>query len=645
MKHSFWPSVCLAASISLGVSAQDPILMNVAGTDIPKSEFEYIYKKNNAAAAMDKKKLSEYVDLFVNYKLKVAEAKVQDYDSHESYLAELEKYENQLIVPYLRDEETEHQLLLEAFERKKTSVLASHILVKVEAGEDTVEAWNKINSIYKELKDGKDFAAAAKEYSDCPSKTNGGSLGYVNVFSTVYEFENAAYSTPVGSFSKPFRTEFGYHIVKVFEHKPNYKDRKVAQILVKNTRQNYTQRVDSLYEMARGGADFSKLAAEFSDDRTTAEKGGVLGFVGQGIYPPQFESAVGRLTNVGDVSKTGTAFGVHIIKLLEVTPYTSVDDCKEELENKLKKSSRYIMSNQVYEEKMKDKYGVEVYEDALGIFEKLMNMSETERRSVYNYDAPLYTFQGNTYPQSDFLKFFNSRLGSFESAVKSGKIDLSNRKPNQLSKENFVRKTFDSYIYRKMVAAERDYLMATNVDFRNLETEYSDGLLLFEISSEKVWNKAAADTAGLQRFFAEHKGNYTWKAPKFKGVVVLCQTQKIAGEVEKILNENTLEEAKDSIRNHYNHDGKKEVKITSGLVAKGSNAAVDYKVFNEGEYKNDAYPFVAVRGAVLSAPQSYEDVKGLVTADYQNFLEEEWVKSLRAKYTVKIYQDVLNTIE
>lgn len=621
----------------------DPVALTINGEPIKKSEFEYIYKKNSSVSSSEKKSIDEYVEMFVNYKLKVLDAKSEQLNLTDSYLKEYERYENQLTYPYMSDKETTEYLMSEAVKRMNHSILASHILVKCETS-DTLAAWNKINSIYKKLKNGEPFEKLAKEFSDCPSGATGGSLGFVNVFSTVYDFENVAYTTPEGSYSAPFRTDFGYHIVKVFKVKPNYKKRRVSHILFMNNKNGFDLLADSIFKIAtKDNEDFASLARKYSDDEGSAGKGGDLGFLEDGSFPQVFTHSLSGLDAVGDIVKVGSAFGVHIVKLTEVVKFETVDDCGADFEKKVKNSDRFDLSSLAYEKYLKEKYGVQVFEESIKAFDMIVKEKNKEirkNRLYQNLDAPLYTFMGNTYPQVDFLRFFLSELEDFEILKSSGKL-----KDPELREREFSKEKLQVFLFRKMLDEEKKHLRETNVDYRNLITEYSDGLLLFEISAKKVWNKAVIDTSALRGFFEKNKEKYRWDEPRYKGFVVYSSTEKIKKKVDEIVKTTSMENINSSIFKEFNTTASDEVMVREGLFPKGKNHAVDVMMFKEGEYKNEKYPYVSLRGSLISAPECYEDVKGLVTADYQDYLEKEWVKSLREKYKVKVNKDVLKTIK
>lgn len=643
MKSKFMALMGLSLSLSAFSATEDPVIMKIDGQNVYKSEFEYIYHKNNSTAAAEQKSLDEYVDLFVNYKLKVRQAKNLGMDNSYSFESEYRQYEKQLSMPYMRDSEMEQVLLKEAFERKKFLILASHILVKVDQSTDSVVALERINRAYNDLQNGANFADMAVKYSDCPSKTSGGSLGYFTAFDMVYEFENVAYETPVGSYSKPFRTQYGYHIVKVFDKKENILDRRVSHILIKREVPNYQQKADSILDLLQHGAKFEKMVQKYSMDSHSVSKNGDLGYMNGSIYPRPIAEGASSLNKVGEYKKVATPFGIHILKLTEVKTYKTIDDCLPELKDKLAKSDRSKMIDQSYTDRLKNKYDVVVYQDALDAFVPLVG-EENSRVLTAAYrrlNEPLYTFNGNVYAQDAFLTVFKQETSSYMRSKVSNTVNIKNPQRIKMTPKEMVYDAFDKYLAQQIFEAEREDVINTNPELRNLLQEYSDGLLLFEISSKMVWNKASIDTAGLRKFFEEHKSDYSWKEQRYKGIVVRCKDDSTQKAAENILKTFPMDEVEAEVKQLG-----KNVKVVCGVFAKGQNITADEVVFHvTPQFEDKEYPLTAVRGVLIDAPQEYSDVKGAVTSDYQNYLEKEWVKNLRERYTVEINREVLKTVK
>lgn len=338
----------IALCLSISVFSQEKILLEIDQEKITADEFLHIYKKNNTNAdAMTYKAMDEYMDLFINFKLKVHEAGIKGLDTLASFKQELSGYRSQLAQPYLTDKQVEEDLIAEAYERMKWDIDVSHILVKCDptaSSADSLKAWNKINDVYKKLVKGGDFVKLVKDYSeDDGSQLTNGKLGYRTVFGLIYEFESMMYSTPVNEFSKPFRTRFGYHILKVSDKRPakgNYKVAHIMMIVPKESGNSFDAKaqksINELLVKARSGEDFAKLAEEFSEDRRTATDGGILGWVSVGgKMIKEFEDAVFLLEKPGDISEVlKTSYGYHIIKLLEIEGIKPFDEVKSDLKSR-----------------------------------------------------------------------------------------------------------------------------------------------------------------------------------------------------------------------------------------------------------------------------------------------------------------------
>ena len=634
----------LLLSGALLAKGKDPVLMNINGKPVLKSEFEYIYNKNNSNNSLDKKSLEEYVDLFVNFKLKVEEAKSQGIDTTKSFINELKGYRDQLTKPYLTDSKAEEAVLMEAYNRLKEDIEVSHILVRVQANaspEDTLKAWDKIQSVAKRLEK-EDFATVAKETSEDQSVSdNGGYVGWITGFRTVYPFETMAFNTPVGTVSKPVRTNFGYHILKVHDRRNSPGEILVAHIM-KFTQQGNDSlnaiaktQIDSLYQLVKNGDDFGKVAAANSEDRGTAAKNGELPWFGTGRMVAEFEKAAYALKNVGDISEpVQSAYGWHIIKLLDTKPLASYESKKADIERQVKRDDRANKGQKAFVENLKKEYKLKPVkgtqtEDFIKLLENKSLTDSSFVADAAKLNKPMFKFAKKTLTQADFYNY----LVKNSSTEKSAAADIINEK-------------LPAFIEDQLLSYENSQLENKHEDFRLLMNEYHDGILLFEVSNNEVWEKASKDTAGLAAYFKKNKEKYNWDKPHFKGRIIQCKNEKTYTAAQKIVNT----QPKDSVEKYLRqlNDSVVNIKIEKGLFVQGDNKFVDQYVFKttvEAE-KDAAYPYVFVPGVLLKeTPEDYTDVRGLVTADYQEYLEKVWIESLRAKYPVKINEKVLKTVQ
>lgn len=620
----------------------DPVLFTIKSLgdeyleEVTKSEFEYIYRKNNSSLSTEKKSLDEYLQLFIDFKLKVMDAKMMMIDRSPSYKNELSTYEAQLTLPYLRDSVKAEELAREAYERDAYDVYASHILVSTEgkSENDTAEAFSKINEVYQKLKQGASFEEMAMKYSDCPSKRSGGSLGIVRPFATVYPFENAVYSTEVGKISAPFKTKFGYHVVLVTDKKPHLTDVRYSHIVLDDSIAYKDGFAEKLCEKLNAGkVKFSDMVKKYSVDTASVKRNGDEGYVSAQSLPPFFSDRLRQIGEKGKYVIMHVFTTTHIVVLTDLVGNKPYEEVADEYRAKVAKSDRddWVMGDVL--ERMKQKYGFKLYESGVEPFYRLLDLDDTEELHVAyrKLTEPMYEFNGNVYSQEVFLPSFRD-------------YRLTYRKDSMTAKQ-YLDKKIETYVRDLCWNETKARLKETNSDYRNLLKEYSDGLLLFEASSRKVWNKAAKDKIGLEKFFEENKTKYSWPAPKYKGVVIYCEDKQTLDKVNKMLPKIHQDSVMKVLSREFNKDGKNLVRMDRGIYAEGSNSVVDRLVFKKASKPaDDLHPYVTVKGKLISAPETYMDVKGPVTADYQNYLEKEWVETLRERNKVHIFNNVLKMI-
>jgi len=472
---TFLASTCLFAQ-----KTKDDVLLTINDEPVMVSEFRRVYEKNLDLVDEKAKDIDDNLDLFINYKLKVKEAYDLKLDTTKSYKKELQKYKQQLIAPYLRDKDFEEKQIQEAYNRTKEEVRASHILIlfpKDKSKIDTVAMIAELNKAKARIKNGESFEKVAKEVSQDPSaKTNGGDLGYFSAFRMVYPFENAAYTTKVGEISEPFKTRFGYHILQVSDKRPSIGEFKVAHILVKESNANAEARIKEAYDKIEKGASFEDIAKEYSDDRGSNAKGGVLPKFGTGRMVPDFEKQVVALKNKDEVSKPfKTRFGWHIVKMLEHYPVPEFEKMEAQLTKKIKNSSLGALSQQKVISKLKEKYNVTQDKEVLDALIKGESVDEAKT---------LFTIEDKVVNAGDFDAFTKSRRN----------------KPSE--------KIYNNYFDRQIIEYFKQDLEKNDTDFKYTFNEYKDGLLLFDLMQNKIWNKSSQDATGIQNYFDTNKSKY-----------------------------------------------------------------------------------------------------------------------------------------
>lgn len=643
--------LALGILFSLNTMAQtDNVVMEIDGKKVTKSEFLQIYLKNNNNPKYDKQSLDEYMELFKKFKLKVAEAEALGYDTIPKLKKELAGYRKQLSQPYLIDSTKNSVLVKQAYERMKNEVHAAHILVKVAENaspEDTLAAYNRIMAIKKRIENGEDFATVAKgrNGSDDPSAVrNGGDLGYFTAFQMVYQFEEAAYNTPVGKISNPVRTKFGYHIIKVIDLRPARGTMKAAHIMVATGKDASPEemeaahkKVDEIYTKLQAGESFEKLASEFSDDAQTAEKGGELPLFGTGTTTrmvPEFEEAAFTLKANGEISKpVQTAYGYHIVKRLELTPLRTFDELKKEIQGKVNKDERSIVTQQSFIEKLKKSYA---FKD---------NYSKSSKWFVQNIDSNYFkgTWTANAL-KSNTIMFTLDKKG-FTQKEFAAYLQKNFRSFKNMEAKALVQKQYTAWQNSEILAYEESKLDGKYPEFKALMQEYHDGILLYEIMSDKVWNKAIKDTSGLKTFFDGHNSNYTW-GKRYNAYVYECLNEDIAKKVAAMLKSDTISSRtvinainKESELNLRVRTGKFEVESTPYLKGHDLKKGVNPAYMFDGKYY-----IVKVDEILQPTAKTITEAKGAATSDYQNYLEKEWLAEIAKKHPIVIHEQVLYSL-
>lgn len=648
MKRSVF---CLTASLfisnAFAQSNKDAVLMTIGNTKVTVAEFENVYHKNNTKE-VDQKSLGDYVDLFVNFKLKVKEAEEMGLDTVKSFKDELAGYRKQLAQPYLTDKDVNEKLLQETYARMQEDINASHILVKVGPNalpKDTLEAYNKILEYRKRALKGEDFAALARESApkgDPSAKDNGGNLGYFTALSLVYPFETMAYNTKVGEISMPVRSSYGYHIIKIHDRRKAQGEVLVAHIMVK-TPPNMTKedslnaytKVTELYNKLKAGGNFSDLATQFSDDKASAKKGGELPWFGTGKMPAEFEKAAFAIANKGDFcAPMRTKYGWHIIKLIDKRGLPSFDEMKAELKAKVSKDSRAQVGRTSLIAKAKAEYkfkeNLKMRDEFYKVIDSSIFEGKWEVSKADKLNKPLFSIGEKNYTQKDFADYINSHQS------KRPKTDF----------KMLVDQAYKQYVEESVIAYEESQLDRKYPEFKALMQEYRDGILLFELTDKKVWSKAVKDTTGSKEFYEKNKMNYMWDE-RADATIYTCFDEKVAKQVRGLMKKKKSEK---DILTEVNKTSQLNLQTETKLFVKGENEFVD-KNWVPGTSadikteKDKKVIIVVVNKLMKPEPKAYNDARGMVTADYQNYLEKQWLEQLKQKYPVVINKDVLSTIK
>jgi peptidyl-prolyl cis-trans isomerase SurA len=643
----FFAAFCFTATITKG---QDEILMTIGNEKVTKAEFERIYHKNNSSVVYENKSPREYLDLFINFKLKVMEAKAQGYDTMSAFIKELDGYRDQLAKPYLQDKAQVQQMLEEAYYRTATEVNASHIHVKVAPGAspaDTLEAYNRIMALRNRLLAGESFEDVAVAYSEDPSaKNNKGNLGWFSAFRMVYPFEDAAYKTAVGQISMPVRTRFGYHIIRNNGFRPAIGDISLAHIMLRvrpsedsATHQAAREKINNCYSLLKKGENFGDAARKFSDDQASARYDGKLRWISAGELPPDIEEIVYAMKDSGQFTEPiQSEFGYHIFQFLGKRPVKSFEELKAQLEEKIANDERQKSTDLRYVEKLKKDYGFTEYP------ENVVELFNTIDTSIYNgiweptlageLIDPVFTIGNKDYSQLE--------LGNF---IKEGK-----KYGKKESVDAICQRKYNEFVTAMVLEYEKDRLEGKYPEFRYLMEEYHDGILLFNITDDKVWSKAVKDTAGLEQFYKKNRKHYKWQS---RADVSKYSTRDSA-LVGKIILYAPQRMAKKMSPKEFNaivcgQDTLQCIEVLDQKLEKGTDKTLDSLEWKKGAMKTftdkGKIHVLFINGILKPQIKQLKESRGLVTADYQNLLEKQWIQELRNKYPVVINEKVFETIK
>ena len=621
------------------------VLFTIDDNQYFTDEFKRIYLKNLDLVKDDSQKdLNQYLDLFIGYKLKVNKAYKLGLQNNSKYQNELSSYRNQLSKTYLNDSKVTNQLIEEAYNRSLKEVKASHILISFDEnikGADTLAFYNKALDLKKRIDKGENFETVAVASSQDPSVAdNKGNLGYFSAFRMVYPFECAAYKTKVGQISNPVRTRFGYHIIKVTDVRDNKGEVTVAHIMILNptdatvdAKAKAKQTIDDISKKIQQGENFEALAGQFSEDKSSAVKGGVLQRFGTGqLSSEEFERVAFSLANKGDVSQPfESGFGWHIVKLIEKHPIKILDESKIDLESKIKRDERSIIITNTLANKLKSKYKTETNKI------QYQNVEKSVTDAIYSQTWELPK-DGNRL-NGDILVINKDKkieVSSFANYIYSQQKNKLTTKPIK----SLVAELFESWKGEQLIGYYNDNLENEFPEFKNVMDEYRDGLLLFDLMEKEIWNKSKTDTVGLQKYYDLNKSKYSWKE-RFDVDILSSTDAKVIEAAQKMLNKGKSIEA---IKAKFNKDDKVAIMVKSGLFEKSYDILDKIPTLTKGAnntYKDANYSFVVnVKSSKPVETKEFEECKSRVINDYQQYLEATWVDDLKKEFTVKVNQDV-----
>lgn len=645
-------TLLLVLSCSIAYGQSDPILMKINGNKITKSDFEYAYKKANNEASEDQS-VDQFLESFINYKLKVEEAKSLELNKDEIFLKEYSRYLEQSQSPYITDSISPEIVARKIYDRLGQNVQMSQLFVAFPTEDilpkDTLKTYNKIVSIRESATKGddKEFEELVIRFSDDSVSRKSsipGYLGWKTALMLDPEVEEAMYSTELDSISQPIRTNRGYYLIKVFNRRQDLGQINLSHIFFpypyenSNTAQKDSVRsqAQKVYEELLSGANFAQAATQYSLDQPTASRGGALGWFGvSNPLPPVFEEPLFSLKE-GDISQPlEMDYGFHIFKIVNKRYQLPWENLKEQIIKAISQDNRNEQIKELKIEKLKKEFPYSLNDSAYNQLETIAGTYHIADSIFFEKIAPLNGLlllsTGNKeYKVIDFVHFL-----------------AENPNTNFALSTDILSHKVNDFILQKLQEEQKASLDEKYPEFHHLTTEYYDGILLFDVMNQEIWTKAQNDTKALQQLFTDNPSKYQWETPRYKGYVIHAKDKSTLKKVKELIkrypNQDTLGQI---LIQELNSDSIKNIYIEKGLWGKGENGFIDRTIFKTKNNREIiGYPEFVISGKLINSPETFEDVRGLLISEYQTILEKEWIESLRKKYKVEINDDVLKSIE
>jgi len=637
-------------SASRDMTTTSEALFQIDNITYYTNEFIYVFKKNHYRrdSIHSEKSVIDYLDLFINFKLKVTEAKSLGLDTTDSFNSEFESYRGQLAESYLSEKQVTEELVVQAYQRMQQEVNVSHILVRVDmatAPEDTILAYHVISKIRDKAVNGEDFNKITLMYKGKNEhKVVGENLGYFTVFQMVYPFENMAYKTNKEEISEIVRTRFGYHILKVHDKRAARGDIQVSHILLQSPKElaqedsiKNRKTIFEIHQRLLSGTDWAETCSQFSEDVNTRSNGGILpefSSTARNIHPG-FANACYSLQEPGEISDPFlTPFGWHIVRLEKRIGIKPFEEVKTMLKSQVMRDARSQIAKQKLIKRLKEENNLveynEIYALALESIEKKKTLVLED--SLKN----MFTIGNLNYTIGDFLAFLKQN--------------------NSISKDSSkINNGYNKFLEDRLIEYEKMHLAEKYYDYKMLEQEYREGILLFQLMEQKVWNKAASDSIGIRNYFDENREKYHQES-KAKTIIFSSGNIEIHGKLgQELLNIDTMKliddslfnELKNDMESEYNNKSNLNLQITRNWYEQNSNPLLDDINWQKGKYSktaNGRFHWIIIIDVLPRKQSELDEAKGLVISDYQRLLEEKWVKELRSKYSVEVNNSKLRDV-
>lgn len=649
------PKITADSQLSSSPS-EEAYLISIDGEPVPAEEFLYVLSKNKAPsdenALVSPEEFEENFRLFINYKLKVTEAEALGYHESEEFIEEFGAFREDIRRPFLLENEVQEGELQKAYNRLKEIVKASHILLSFPENaslEDSLTVLRMAKKIQSEAMEGADFNQLAVTHSQDPSvETNRGNLGYFTAMQMVYPFEAATYNLRVGEVSEPVLTDYGYHLIKLEDRRPNPGEIRVSHLLVRTnagdamSEDRAKRKIADIYEqLLKDTNTWEDIVSTFSEDPGTRESGGLLPWFGVGSIVPEFEQAAFGLQDIGEISNpVKTPFGYHIIRLEEVKPVAAYEELEQTLKSRILRDSRSnLIRSQVIAMQMA-KYDAEENDSTFLVLEKTFQQgSNLPPESLHEKweneglgNAWVLRIGTDTLKVEDFWRFIMDESTSAKANRKTG-----------------FESWKDGFVETQLKEAEERDLLKNNKDYRLLVQEFREGILLFNLMNELVWQKAIIDSVGQRTYYEAHLDRYYWQERVPSLVVKITQPhdEEIA-KLRKFLENRAYEKGLEPVIQEtflerfpllFTSEDRL-VETTDNPIFKDLDLS---KTFHEKTVNGTQY-FILTGDKLPEGPKKFEETRGKVIQDYQAYLDESLINQLQEKYSVKINEGEKNRI-
>lgn len=618
----------------------DSLVFSINDTKIYKTEFLNQYHKNSQSSFQDDSlSMSDYAEMYLRFKLKVVAAKKKGFDTMPEFIKEFKTYRKQLADKYISNGKVTEEMVNETYHRMTNEVNVSHILITLKPDAnpaDTLNAYNSAIDILKKIQAGEPFEELAVKYSKDPSvKVNKGSMGWFKAYKMVYPFETAAYNLKVGEVSEPVRTQFGYHIIKKNDERPSKGQLKVAHIMknlkTKDSTYNAEEEIQKIYQKLQNGEDFSDLANQFSDHKATSSKGGELSpfSVGQ-LNSAKFEEVAFNLDKNNSLSKPfKTQFGWHIVKYLDNIPVEPLDQIKSEIIKKIKTSNRSKRLIDNIKKDLMTKYEVSTNYEVLSVLEDRIDESIVKYKWKYepkDEDDNTYILKidDEEYMLEEFLNYIQNQQRILEPKTLQDKINMA----------------IDKFTYAKLIKIHNQNLEKVSPKFAAEIKTYYEGLLLFDIMEDQIWEAVQKDSIALKDYYEANPSEFMSKK-SIDAVISQSSNKKVAKKIKRQIASDSLTELKkkypQTIFQTLNQTDVKSPKLPENLNLKTNKPKI-YK-------HNGQFICILITQVYPSKLLDFNEVRGKVINILQKEREEQWIDELKQENDIFINHNLVENLQ